>query len=140
MQRSPAGLPDYSLLVTIPHSGENIPPQATWLKTLPEEILMCDVDRFVDVLYEPALQKLQIPSAKTEWHRYAGDLNRGPEDVDAGTVFGNLTAAGTHRRGFLWGITTLNQSLLPAPVSSAVHQELVQLIYEPFHRSVRKLY
>ncbi len=36
------------LLVTIPHSGEKIPPQTPWLKTLPEEILMCDVDRYVD--------------------------------------------------------------------------------------------
>lgn len=133
-------LPPYSLLVTIPHSGEKVPPQAPWLKTLPEEILMCDVDRYVDFLYEPALSKWHIPFAKTEWHRYAGDLNRLPEDVDAGTVEGASHPAGLHRRGFLWAITTYNHILMPRPISSQGHRELVELIYEPFHASVRKLY
>ena len=133
-------LPPYSLLVTIPHSGEKVPPQAPWLKALPEEILMCDVDRYVDFLYEPSLQKLQLPYVKTEWHRYAGDLNRIPEDVDSASVLGNANPAGVHRRGFLWAITTYNQSLMPGPVSPKTHQELVELIYEPFHASVRKLY
>jgi N-formylglutamate deformylase len=133
-------LPAASLLVTIPHSGERIPAQATWLQGLPEEILMCDVDRYVDFLYEPALTKLNIPFAKTEWHRYAGDLNRIPEDVDAGSVVGHSTAAGTNRRGFLWAITTYNHALMPAAISASTHQELVKLIYEPFHANVRKLY
>lgn len=133
-------LPPYSLLVTIPHSGEKVPPQASWLKGLPEEILMCDVDRYVDYLYEPSLQQLQLPYAKTEWHRYAGDLNRLPEDVDAGSVEGDSHPAGTNRRGFLWAITTYNHTLMPRPIAAKTHQELVELIYEPFHASVRKLY
>lgn len=133
-------LPAASLLVTIPHSGERIPTQASWLNGLPEEILMCDVDRYVDFLYEPTLQSLRIPYAKTEWHRYAGDLNRIPEDVDAGSVEGHKTAAGTNRRGFLWAITTYNHPLMPSAIPAKMHQELVELIYEPFHASVRKLY
>jgi N-formylglutamate amidohydrolase len=133
-------LPAASLLVTIPHSGERVPDQAPWLKNLAEEVLMCDVDRFVDVLYEPVLQKLRVPFVKTEWHRYAGDLNRIPEDVDAGSVQGHATQAGPHRRGFLWAVTTYNHILMPQPVSVQTHQELVNLIYEPFHASVRKLY
>lgn len=133
-------LPASSLLVTIPHSGEAIPQQAGWLKNLPEEILMCDVDRYVDRLYEPSLLKLKLPFVKTEWHRYAGDLNRIPEDVDAGSVVGHSNPAGTNRRGFLWSITTYNQTLMPGPVSAQDYQELVKLIYEPFHASVRKLY
>jgi N-formylglutamate amidohydrolase len=127
-------------LVTIPHSGEKVPAQADWLKTLPEEILMCDVDRYVDYLYEPGLQKWHLPYAKTEWHRYAGDLNRIPQDIDAGSVEGNPNPAGMHRRGFLWAITTHNHQLMPKPISAKIHQELVELIYEPFHASVRKLY
>ncbi|MGZ3745212.1 MAG: N-formylglutamate amidohydrolase, partial [Pseudobdellovibrionaceae bacterium] len=133
-------LPPYSLLVTIPHSGEKIPSQAAWLQGLPEEILMCDVDRYVDFLYEPSLQKLQLPYATTEWHRYAGDLNRLAEDVDASSVEGNANPAGMHRRGFLWTITTYNHQLLPKPVSPKIYHELVKLIYEPFHATVRKLY
>ena len=86
-------------MVTIPHSGEKIPPEATWLMGLPEEILMCDVDRFVDRLYVPALTALKIPFIKTDWHRYVVDLNRIPQDVDAASVEGASSAAGLHNRG-----------------------------------------
>lgn len=126
------------LLVTIPHSGERVPELTPWLKTLPEEILMCDVDRYVDFLYAPTLSKLGIPSVKTEWHRYAADLNRVPEDVDASSVQGCSTPAGTHSRGFHWVITTYKHSLMAAPMSQQAHDQLVQLIYEPFHASVRE--
>lgn len=127
-------------LVTIPHSGEEIPAAATWLKGLSREVLLCDVDRFVDHLYEPALGELAIPFVKTRWHRYAGDLNRLPEDVDASTVRGDAHAPGVNNRGFLWGITTLETMLIPEPVDPSVHRELVAQIYEPFHRDVLALY
>ncbi len=128
------------LLVTIPHSGEKVPPQTPWLNSLPEEILMCDVDRYVDFLYQPSLDKLQIPSVKTEWHRYAADLNRIPEDVDASSVLGHANPAGMHSRGFHWVMTTYRQQLMPGPMSPETHQELVQLIYNPFHSGIQKIY
>ncbi|MEK6774691.1 MAG: N-formylglutamate amidohydrolase [Bdellovibrionota bacterium] len=129
-----------AFLVTIPHSGEQIPDQTPWLKSLPEEILMCDVDRFVDRLYESSLLEMKIPFVKTRWHRYAVDLNRVPTDVDACTVQGNKTAAGTHNRGFHWQITTMNYPLMSQPVSENTHVELTQLIYQPFHDSIQKIY
>lgn len=127
-------------LVTIPHSGETIPPQAEWLRGLPEEVLMCDVDRYVDRLYEPALKQLNVPFVKTEWHRYAGDLNRLADDVDSTSVIGHPNKPGTFSRGFLWTITTTETPLMKAPIAAEKHQELVKLILEPFHASVRKLY
>ncbi len=129
-----------AFLVTIPHSGEKIPDQAPWLKSLPEEILMCDVDRYVDRLYEPSLKKLNIPFVKTEWHRYAVDLNRVPEDVDVTTVQGSQNAAGVHNRGFHWQVTTYNHTLMKEPIDLATHTKLRQLIYEPFHQSIKKIY
>lgn len=128
------------LIVTIPHSGEKVPTQTPWLKNLPEEVLMCDVDRYVDFLYEPTLQKLKIPFMKTEWHRYAADLNRIPEDVDASSVIGNQNAPGTFNRGFHWVITTYKHQLMTEPMQLETHNELVKLVYEPFHSGVRKLY
>ncbi len=128
-----------NFMITIPHSGEEVPPEAVWLKKLPEEILMCDVDRYVDRLYEPAIKALEIPSVKTNWHRYAGDLNRLPEDVDAGSVEGNPTPAGPHLRGFHWVITTTEQKLMPQPMSAELHEKLVQRIYVPFHSQVQGL-
>jgi N-formylglutamate amidohydrolase len=128
------------LMVTIPHSGEKIPPQTPWLNTLPEEIVMCDVDRYVDFLYEPTLHKLQIPFVKTEWHRYAADMNRVPEDVDSTSVIGNKNPAGMHNRGFHWVITTYKHQLMKEPMTQQAHDELVKLIYEPFHNNIRDLY
>jgi N-formylglutamate amidohydrolase len=123
--------------VTIPHSGEKVPDFCHWLQGLPEETLMCDVDRYVDRLYEPTLQSLKIPFIKTEWHRYAADLNRIPEDVDSTSVIGNTTKAGTHNRGFHWVVTTTGIPLMKEPMPLDQHQNLVQLIYEPFHQQVR---
>ncbi len=101
---------------------------------------MCDVDRYVDRLYEPTLQSLQIPFIKTEWHRYAADLNRIPEDVDSTSVLGNTTKAGTHNRGFHWVVTTTGIPLMKEPMPLDMHQKLVKLIYEPFHQQVRNQY
>lgn len=127
-------------LVTIPHSGEKIPPQANWLNGLPETLLMCDVDRYVDLLYGSSLDALQIPYVLTEWHRYAADLNRVPEDVDSTSVQGNVNPAGLHNRGFHWVVTTHNEPILKAPMSVETHQELVDLVYVPFHAEIQKIY
>ncbi|MES3039430.1 MAG: N-formylglutamate amidohydrolase [Bdellovibrionota bacterium] len=124
------------LLVTIPHAGEKIPDQTPWLSKLPEQILMFDVDRFVDRLYEGTLQELKIPYVKTEWHRYAVDLNRVPTDIDQGTVIGATETAGKFSRGYHWAITTQKHSLMPAPMTKKLHDELTQLIFEPFHKNI----
>lgn len=126
--------------VTIPHSGEKVPDFCHWLQGLPEEILMCDVDRYVDRLYEPAIASFQLPSVKTEWHRYAADLNRVPEDIDADSVVGAPAKSGTHPRGFHWVITTTETRLMKEPMDQQTHMKLVDLIYEPFHRAVRNQY
>jgi N-formylglutamate deformylase len=128
------------IFVTIPHSGEKIPPQAQWLHGLDEKTLMYDVDRFVDVLYRPALEKLKLPYVTTEWHRYAADLNRVPTDIDSDSVVGAPHQSGKFSRGFHWVITTHLYRLMSQPISSEVHQELVELIYNPFHTDVKNQY
>lgn len=126
--------------VTIPHAGEKVPSDCDWLKGLPEEILMCDVDRYVDRLYDPGLSSLKIESVRTEWHRYAADLNRIPEDIDCDSVLGDLRPSGSNNRGFHWVVTTYNHTLMKTPMSPDLHKKLVELIYEPFHKSVRNQY
>lgn len=126
--------------VTIPHAGEKVPELTPWLKSLPEPTLMRDVDRYVDVLYSSSIEMLKIPFVKTDWHRYAADLNRVPDDIDAGTVVGNSNAIGTFSRGFHWAHTTLKEQLMPHPMSLQTHQQLVDLIYRPFHQQVQEQY
>jgi len=127
------------LLVTIPHSGEKVPVEANWLAGLPETVLMCDVDRYVDRLYEATLKKLAIPWIKTEWHRYVADLNRIPDDIDCDSVLGSHHPQGRFSRGFHWSVTTQNDRLMNQPMPRELHDKLVQLIYEPFHAEVRAL-
>ena len=128
------------LFVSIPHSGERVPAQTPWLVALPEEVLMSDVDRYVDVLYKPSLDELQIPFQLTEWHRYAVDLNRIPSDVDESSVVGAPKKTGTHPDGYHWVMTKNEVQLMPQPMAQKTHDELTELIYEPFHAGIRNHY
>lgn len=129
----------FQLMATLPHSGESIPPEASWLFGLDEVTLMGDVDRYVDRLYAEALSLLKIPSIATIWHRYAADLNRLPSDVDRDSVEGVEQPAGTFPRGFHWAYSTLGVKILPQPLSKETHQALVTRVYEPFHNDVQNL-
>ncbi|MEM7646722.1 MAG: N-formylglutamate amidohydrolase [Pseudomonadota bacterium] len=125
--------------VSIPHSGEEIPPEVTWLSSLPEETLMRDVDRFVDQLYAPVIKKLSIPLIKTQWHRYVIDLNRSPDQFDQDSVVGATNEKGTFPKGLHWSVTTHGETLIPKPMSMETHQKLVQSYYLPFHDSVQQM-
>jgi N-formylglutamate deformylase len=127
------------LLISIPHAGEKVPKQCTWLEGLPEKVLMCDVDRFVDALYLPIMDEMRVSFVKTEWHRYAVDLNRVPGDVDQLTMAEAHEVAGKHSRGFHWFKTTLGFQLMPGPMPKKTHDELVKLVYTPFHDELAKL-
>jgi N-formylglutamate deformylase len=129
----------HSLIVSIPHSGEMIPPQVGWLKALPEPVLMRDVDRYVDQLYKTVLQNQKIPHVIADCHRYVIDLNRLPAEYDASSVVGAAFPAGKHPKGLHWSVTTLGENLISQPMSMALHEELVEKFYSPFHDDVKKL-
>lgn len=129
-----------AFFVTIPHSGEYVPSEVAWLQGLSEAHLMCDVDRFVDELYKPTLQSLQIPHVIAECHRYVVDLNRRPQDIDCDSVLGSENPSGTFTSGFHWVKTTTGLPLIAQPMTQEAHQKFVHLYFEPFHREVRALY
>ncbi|MCB0342444.1 MAG: N-formylglutamate amidohydrolase [Pseudobdellovibrionaceae bacterium] len=126
--------------MSIPHSGERVPPEVTWLSGLSEPVLMRDVDRFVDKLYQPALKFVSVPSIATEWHRYVVDLNRLPEDVDADSVEGSKNPSGTFTTGLHWVKTTKGEVLIEKPIPQMLHEKLVRDYYWPFHHQVEKKY
>ncbi|MGE0527053.1 MAG: N-formylglutamate amidohydrolase [Bdellovibrionales bacterium] len=129
-----------SFFISIPHSGERVPPEVTWLHSLPEPILMCDVDRYVDRLYAPVVEALGFPCVKTEWHRYVVDLNRIPTDVDADSVQGSSNPSGRFTTGLHWVKTTRGMRLMPHPISQDLHTHLVERYFEPFHHEIRSAY
>jgi N-formylglutamate amidohydrolase len=129
-----------AFFISIPHSGEKVPSEAGWLQGLPEPILMCDVDRFVDRLYEPVCAELKITCVKTQWHRYVVDLNRLPDDVDADSVEGHANASGKFTTGLHWVKTTRGTKIMQKPISKKLHDLLVEKYFEPFHSDVRDTY
>jgi N-formylglutamate deformylase len=129
-----------AFFISIPHSGEKVPAEATWLQGLPEPILMCDIDRFVDRLYAPAIRAVGCPAVIAETHRYVVDLNRLPNDIDVDSVVGASSPSGKFPRGLHWIYTTHRQTLMPKPISMAFHNELVKKYFEPFHQQVRGQY
>lgn len=129
-----------AFFISIPHSGEKVPPEAEWLHRLPEPILMCDIDRYVDQLYEPALKDLKIPCVKTEWHRFVVDLNRLAEDVDVDSVVGATATSGQFPMGLHWRVTTKGDVLFKKPLSQELHKSFVVKYFEPFHKQVRAQY
>lgn len=126
------------LILSIPHSGERVPPEAKWLSGLSSELLMTDVDRFVDELYRPAVEELGVPALVTQVHRYAADLNRYPQDVDADSVEGSRNPSGSFSKGFHWVKTTQDQRIMKAPISDALHQEIVKNYHDRFHEEFEK--
>lgn len=129
-----------SIFLSSPHSGEVVPKEAPWLLDLDELTLMCDVDRFVDELYAPAADRLKIGLINSQWHRYAVDLNRMPEDVDSSTVLGHSNGAGSFSRGLHWKNTTTGLCLMDKPITKELHETLIKKYYEPFHSEIRKKY
>jgi N-formylglutamate amidohydrolase len=126
--------------ISIPHSGERIPKETPWLHGLPEPVVMCDVDRYVDQLYQPTIESLKLGVVKTLWHRYVVDLNRLPEDVDAESVIGSKNPAGKFTTGLHWIKTTRGTRLMPEPITKALHQHLVDRYFTPFHDDVQDMY
>lgn len=131
--------PKIPLLLTAPHSGERIPPEAAWLEPIPQLTLLTDVDRFVDQLYSDAACRLHLPFLTTTIHRYAADLNRYPDDIDQDSVQGVPAASGIFPTGFHWVKTTQGEALLTQPISQALHQEITRRYHDAFHQRVAEL-
>ena len=129
--------PTSRLMVSIPHAGERIPPETPWLRNLPEPLLMYDVDRYVDRLYQGVIEERTIPCVKTPWHRYAADLNRLDTDIDCDSVMGSVNPSGKFPRGFHWSMTTAKEKLMPGPMSAEIHATIVEKYYLPFHKTFR---
>jgi len=129
-----------SFFISVPHSGESIPQEVTWLQGLNEVTLMRDVDRFVDRLYAPVIDELGLYSITTPWHRYFADLNRSPDDIDQDSVVGAPSPSGTHTTGLHWVKTTQGESLMRKPIFMELHNSLVEKYFKPFHQQIRSAY
>lgn len=124
------------LLLTCPHSGEAIPPEAGWLDAIAPLTLLTDVDRFVDRLYRPGAETTGLPLLCTRVHRYAADLNRYPDDVDAESVEGSPNTPGAFTKGFHWVRTTQGAPILARAIPAAAHAEIARRYHDAFHAEI----
>src|SRR3954468_11853853 len=108
------------LMITVPHSGETVPEEAEWLKSVHSSVLLTDVDRYVDELYRPAAEELKLPMEVMRIHRYALDLNRLPTDLDPDSVDGappvDPRKPTKFVSGFHWTRTTRGEPLMLRPM------------------------
>ena len=126
------------LFASIAHSGEKLPEEAYWLKSLPPELLLCDLDRFVIDLYKPALKKLDIPFVFFEYNRYAVDVNRSQTDISSSTVKGKTMSGFQSPSDVHWHKTTKGQTLMKEPIDFSVHETLINKYYKPYHDKIKK--
>ena len=136
------------MFVSIPHSGLKTPREAYWLKGLTLQLLMCDVDAFVDDLYHPVLKKLRIPSVIFKWHRYSIDVNRFRSDISSQTVeragellktiYKNKKNRQKNPSNIHWYKTTKGQFLIKKAIPQKTHKLLIQRYFHPFHEQLKK--
>lgn len=130
-----------AFFITVPHAGEEVPSECKWLQALDPVVQKQDMDRFVDQLYLPAIQSLEIPSVIAHINRYVVDLNRSETDIEARSVKGAENQLDRFAdKGLHWVKTTQGESLLKEPHTFEFHKHLVESYYRPWHRKVEEMY
>ncbi|MBC7457154.1 MAG: N-formylglutamate amidohydrolase [Bdellovibrionaceae bacterium] len=125
---------EIQLFMTIPHSGEYLPPECDWLKKLPPDVLLVDMDRFVDKLWEPIIDELKLEAHIFKWHRYAVDVNRPPQNHDSVSWLKIQKDPRLSFKGYShWAFNSNLVPLLTKPISSSDHEKLMVQYHHPFH-------
>ena len=124
------------VVVEVPHAGLYVPAEVISNLVAPARALARDADLFVDELYEDATAEgASMLVAHTS--RYAVDLNRAEDAVDAGVVVGDPRAARPHARGLLWRTTTDDEPALDRPLTQEEYRWRVDTIHRPYHDVLR---
>ena len=134
------------IILSFPHSGEEIPSEAVWLHKKPQLVLLCDVDRFVNDLYLSSSFKADCYVVETKYHRYAIDLNRWGSHISLRTVkdcqslLKEYSSDSLPKQNFVsglyWEKTTKKEPLLTEPLTIETHKTLLEKYYKPFHNQI----
>ena len=116
------------VLISVPHSGQAIPPEIrAEIKSQYIDPTQ-DCDFFVDHLYH-FTSELGIGLIKANYSRYVVDLNRDLKPLyDDGRVITSMIPE----------TTFLNEPLYEAPLSEAEKQRRVNEYYEPYHSALSR--
>ena len=126
------------VLVEVPHSGLQVPPEVeSEINASPSEMLH-DSDIYVDQLYQRAPEN-GATLLVSRVSRYVVDLNRGPDDVDSAAVPKHPKARHIPARGVIWRARTDGTPLLRSPLTLAQFSRRLELFYKPYHRTLREV-
>lgn len=125
------------VLVEVPHSGLQVPPEVEHeIEATPLAVLR-DSDIYVDQLYEraPSHGATLLVSRVS---RYVVDLNRGRDEVDSAAVPRHPKGRHIPARGVVWRARTDGTPLLRAPLTIDQFSRRIELYYEPYHQALRE--
>jgi N-formylglutamate amidohydrolase len=132
----PAG-PESPIVVEIPHSGIDIPPQFLEPMIAPARALGRDADLYVDALYDGApAEGATLLVARTS--RYVIDLNRSEADVDDDVVEG--ARADVHmQHGLVWRSTSQGEPALARKLSRQELGDRLDQVWRPYHAALAEI-
>lgn len=126
------------VLVEIPHAGLDLPAEVLARLVAPARSIARDADLHVDELYESATDEgATLLVARTS--RYAADLNRSEDDVDAGVVEGDARPPRPNARGLVWSTTTEDEPALDRPLTRDEYLWRLERIHRPYHETLKKI-
>jgi len=132
----PAGA-ESPVIVEIPHSGIDIPPQFLEPIIAPARALGRDADLYVDTLYGAAsAEGATVLVARTS--RYVIDLNRSEADVDDEVVEG-ARADIRMQHGLVWRSTSQGEPALARKLSRQELGERLDRVWRPYHDALSAL-
>lgn len=124
------------VLVEVPHSGLQVPPDIeTEIDTSAHAVLR-DSDIYVDKLYQRAPEH-GATLLVSKVSRYVVDLNRGPDEVDSAAVPRHPKARHIPARGVVWRARTDGTPLLRAPLTQQQFERRIERYYTPYHHALR---
>jgi len=126
------------LVVEVPHAGLDLPGDLSEPLVADERQRKGDADLFVDQVYAGA-PSAGAPLLIARISRYVCDLNRDPDDVDAGAVVGLENPRAAAPRGFVWRLTTDGAPALSRPLSRAEWEARRDRVWLPYHARLEHL-
>jgi N-formylglutamate amidohydrolase len=132
----PAGR-ETAVIVEIPHSGLEIPPEFLEPVVAPARAIGRDADLYVDSLYEDApAEGATVLVARTS--RYVIDLNRSENDVDDEVVDGARSDI-RFQHGLVWRSTSHGERVLSRRLSRQELDERLDQVWRPYHAALAAL-
>ncbi len=136
IQRPEARL-ERPLVVSVPHSGEQLPEQDPGAPSYAINIqgLLRDGDLYVDELYADAVQE-GATVISTPWSRFVVDLNRMADDVSDKAVAGRSARSSEGYygdRGVIWAVSTRGERIYERPLTEVEFEKRLSLYYHPYH-------